>query len=31
MSVHGEVVYVIMEGRLHKSLDAGLTWVLLGR
>lgn len=31
MSVHGDVVYILMEGQLHKSEDAGEAWVLLGR
>jgi photosystem II stability/assembly factor-like uncharacterized protein len=31
MSTMGDTVYVIMEGQLYKSGDAGVTWELLGR
>jgi photosystem II stability/assembly factor-like uncharacterized protein len=31
MSATGDTVYVIMDGKLHKSGDAGATWGLLGR
>ena len=31
MSATRDTVYVIMQGQLHKSLDAGLSWNCLGR